>query len=393
MTLTSIRGNYLDIDSGNIENGVVTVDSETGTIVDIGKSIATGKDVKVIDSKGVMIPGLTDAHMHFIGARRYNLSEWVETPETLTALRSVSDLKKLLDAGFTAVRDLGSKAGNYIRRAVEEGDLVGPRIVTSWKSLAQTGGDDDPLNFPLDIAKKISYSIYCDGPWDCRKAVREVIRGGANVIKIYASASFIQGGKIIPQLSPEEMTAIVTEAHKVGIKVAAHAYGEEPFSDAVNSGVDSIEHGIGLTEETAENMKKKGTYYVPTLSAFMISRDTATGEKKELIERHINKEVKLAMRTGIKIATGSDYTGVLEEPHGKNYHELLYLEKQGMSILDVIRASCINGYELLDIQNGGKIEIGKKADLFTIKSPIIANAESLAPEAIEHVICRGRVVK
>ncbi|MEM0135215.1 MAG: amidohydrolase family protein, partial [Thermoplasmatales archaeon] len=180
---------------------------------------------------------------------------------------------------------------------------------------------------------------------------------------------------------------------KVGIKVAAHAYGEEPFSDAVNSGVDSIEHGIGLTEETAENMKKKGTYYVPTLSAFMISRDTATGEKKELIERHINKEVKLAMRTGIKIATGSDYTGVLEEPHGKNYHELLYLEKQGMSILDVIRASCINGYKLLDIQNGGKIEIGKKADLFTIKSPKIANAESLAPEAIENVICRGRVVK
>lgn len=393
MSLTSIRGKYLDLDSGNLESGVVTVDSESGIIKEIGKTAATGKDAKVIESKGIIIPGLTDAHMHFIGARRYNLTEWVETPEILTALRSVKDLTRLLDAGFTAVRDLGSKAGNFLRRATEEGDLDGPRIVTSWKSLAQTGGDDDPLNFPLDVAQKISYSIYCDGPWDCRRAVREVIRGGANVIKIYASTSFIQGAKIRPQLSEEEITAIVTEAHKAGIKVAAHAYGEEAFSTAVNSGVDSIEHGIGLTEESAEVMKKKGTFYVPTLSAFMISIGTATGEKKELIERHIGKEIKLAMETGIKITTGSDYTGVMEEPHGKNYHELVYLEKQGMNIVDVIRASCINGYELLDIKKAGKIETGMKADLITIKHSKIENGESFAPEAIEHVFCRGKQVK
>lgn len=393
MTQTSIRGRYLDLDSGNVEDGVITVDSEKGTIVDIGKNAATGKEARVIETKGVIIPGLTDAHMHFIGARRYNLSEWVETPETLTALRSIQHLRSLLNAGFTAVRDLGSKAGNYIRRAVEEGDLEGPRIVTSWKSLAQTGGDDDPLNFPLDIAQRISYSIYCDGPWDCRRAVREVIRGGGNVIKVYASTSFIQGGRIFPQLSEEEISAIVTEAHKSGIKVAAHAYGEEAFENAVNSGVDSIEHGIGITEDTAEVMKKKGTVYVPTLSAFMVAMDEIKGEEKELAEKHIYKEVKLALNAGVKITTGSDYTGVIEEPHGMNYRELVYLEKQGMDIIDVIRASCINGYDLLDIRNGGKIEVGRKADLFTIKSPNIESAESLAPQAIENVICRGKVVK
>lgn len=223
-----------------VEDGVVVVDESTGLVSDSGKrsDVEIPKETrKTIAGEGLtIIPGLVDAHVHFFGSTRYDLLEWVTTPDSLVALRSVDHMRKLLYAGFTAVRDLGSKVGTHLSRAVSEGIVEGPRIISAAKSLAQTGGDDDPTILPLDIAQRLSYSYYCDGPWDCRRAVRLCIRDGAEVIKVYASGSFAQGGDPRPQLTVEELRAIVDEAHKNGLKVAAHAYGETPLANAIEAG-------------------------------------------------------------------------------------------------------------------------------------------------------------
>jgi imidazolonepropionase-like amidohydrolase len=281
-----ITGRIFDGTSEEIEEGTVVINPDTGRIEEIRRHPVktTSSHVEArgsITTQGTILPGLIDAHLHFLGGRKFNLLEWTSLPPAQAALRCVKDLRRLLEAGFTTVRDLGSRAGPYLRRAIEEGDLEGPRLLTSGRSLAETGGDDDPVDLPLDVVERLSYSIYCDGPWAARKAVREVVRDGANVIKLYASGSMVQGAEIRPALSSEEIAAIVAEAHKLGLKVAAHAYGPEPIRLAVEAGVDSIEHGIGLTEDICELMRQRGVFYVPTLSVYHQLRATATGQRAE----------------------------------------------------------------------------------------------------------------
>ena len=147
--------------------------------------------------------------MHFFGSKKYDIIEWLTTPETLVALRSVADARKLLRAGYTAVRELGGKAGPYLRRAVEEGMIEGPTIVQAAKSLAQTGGNDDVPILPLEISDQLSYSYYCDGPWECRKAVRKVVRDGGDLVKVYASGSMSQGTNIRPQFTRKNLRRLL----------------------------------------------------------------------------------------------------------------------------------------------------------------------------------------
>lgn len=154
-----------------------------------------------------------------------------------------------------------------------------------------------------------------------------MVRDGVNVVKVYASGSFVQGGKIRSQLSEEELKTVVAEAHKIGIRVAAHAYGEETIAAAVDCGVGSIEHGIVLTEGLCDLMPKKGIYCVPTLSAFAEFCMEKSQIRRELFERHLKTYMKLALRTGIIQIAGTDFAGVDTERHGQNYFELMHLAK------------------------------------------------------------------
>jgi len=369
------------------------VDQSTGSIVKVGErgevdEPAGAKVIEVRDS--AVLPGLTDAHIHFFGSKKYDMAEWVTTPETLVALRSVSDARKLLRAGFTAVRDLGSKAGTYLRRAVEEGTIEGPRIVSAAKSLSQTGGDDDLTILPLHISRELSYSYFCDGPWECRKAVRKVIRDYGDLIKVYASGSMSQGTKVRRQFTIEELEAIVDEAHAVGLKVAAHAYGEEALMNSVKAGVDSIEHGIGLTRDIAREMETRGVFYIPTLSAYLAMAPTRNEEHIRLVKRHLTEDMELAKQFHLKVVVGSDFVGCDTEPHGENYREIVSVAKY-FGNKEALIATSSRAAECLGLKDSGWLREGYKADLVVAKGNPMTDVENLSPAHILYVIQNGHV--
>jgi len=377
---------------GLFDDGVIVVDRLKGKITDVGRlgEVDEPRGAQVIAVKGgVILPGLIDAHLHFFGSHRHSLMDWVVVPETLTALRGVADLEQLLRAGFTAVRDLGSKAGSYLSLAEREGLIEGPRIISASKSLAQTGGDDDPTLLPLHVAQELSYSYYSDGPWDCRKAVRKVLRDGAEVVKVYASSSFAQGGKVRAQFTVEELKAIVEEAHSAGLKVAAHAYGEEAMSNVVEATVDSIEHGIGLTPEIAKGIKEKGIYYVPTISIYLTPNPNRPAESAALVKRHCTEDMKIAKEFGFKIVSGSDYTGDTLR-HGENYREIVGLAGL-IGNREALTAATATAADCLGLTTTGRIEKGYDADLVVVKGNPLNDIEALAPNNMTHVIRKGKL--
>jgi len=393
MTSVVIQGSIFD-GRDFFENGVVVVDEATGLISDCGKAgdVQLPKDARktISGEKLTVLPGLIDAHVHFFGSTRYDLMEWVTTPDALVALRSVDHMKRLLYAGFTAVRDLGSKVGTHLSQAVNEGVIEGPRVISAAKSLAQTGGNDDPKILPLDIAQELSYSYYCDSPWEARKAVRLCLRDGAEVIKVYASGSFAQGGKPRVQLTVEELKAIVDESHTNGIKVAAHAYGEAALMNAVEAGVDSIEHGIGLTPEIAGQAKKKGIFYVPTLTPYLGAKPSTNKDREGLIKRHITQDMEVAKQAGLKITCGSDFIGADNEMHGQNYQEIVSIAKF-FGAKAALMAATETAADCLGLSNAGKIKKGADATLVVVKGNPLENVEWLAPGNVQHVLKLGKI--
>ncbi len=376
-----------------IEGGCVVVDQSRGVIVEVGRKgeVNEPQDTRLIDIQGsTILPGLIDAHMHFFGSKRYDLMEWVTTPETLVALRSVADMRRLLNAGFTTVRDLGSKASTFLKRAVEEGIIEGPRIVSAAKSLSQTGGNDDASIFPLDIAERLSYSYYCDGPWECRKAVRKVVRDGGDLVKVYASGSFAQGSKVRRQFTAEELKAIVEEAHSAGLRVAAHAYGEEALANSIEAGVDSIEHGIGLTPELAKRIHDRGMFYVPTLSAYLAMKPTTNQERDRLTKRHLTEDMNIAKQFHLKVVAGTDYVGCETEPHGENYREIVNLAKH-LGNNEALIAATSRAADCLGLKKSGLVKPGYDADLVIAKGNPIENTENLSPRNILHVVRKGQI--
>jgi len=377
-----------------VDDGTVVVDEASGRIADAGRSqdVDVPRGAKVVAPEGATIlPGLVDAHMHFFGTGTYGLADWVLIPDTLTALRAVPDMRRMLSAGFTAVRDLGSKAGTYVSRAEREGLIEGPRVISAAKSLAQTGGDDDLTILPIDISQRLSYSYYCDGPWECRKAVRMCLRDGAEVIKVYASGSFAQGRKARVQLTVEELKAIVDEAHRAGVKVAAHAYSEAALSNVIEAGVDSIEHGIGFTDEIAAQAKKKGIFYVPTLAAFLAAKPSTNVERETFIKRHLTEDMRIAKEQGLRLVNGTDFVGSEDEPLGQNYREVVSLAKY-FGPEAALTAATSTAMECLGLE-GGRLIAGAPADLVVVRGDPTKRSEDLAPENVVHVVKGGRVFK
>ncbi|MGC8515292.1 MAG: amidohydrolase family protein [Thermoplasmata archaeon] len=385
------------------EEGWVGI-SNDGTIAEVGegKFPHTGQDI--IEGKDLTIlPGLIDAHMHFFGCRYEDIAEWNLISGELASIRSVTDMRNLLMAGFTTVRDLGSKTAVHLAQAEIEGDITGPNVIASGHSLAQTGGNDDLKILPLDMAKALSYSYYCDGPWECVSAVRKVIREGGTVIKVYASGGFAAGNRPLPNLTVEELKAIVDEGHRAGVKVTAHAYGEEALNNVIDAGIDSIEHGIGLTEDIAERIRKAGIYYIPTMSVYMAEkanngrldllpriRGMSRVNRSEIVNRHVTKEIEIAREAGLKIVMGTDFVGAENSRHGDNAIEIERLSKF-LGPAKALNASTSLAADCVGLNNAGRIKKGYSGDLVVVKGNPLRDIRKIRKDAIKYVSHRSRI--
>ncbi len=395
---------YVDVVAGRLVSpAVIVVEGER--IVAVNPPLRpTG--AKTIALPGhVLLPGLMDAHVHL----NYIIGEgWETEPVRFTAgdfaMRGIPHAKQTLLAGFTTVRDLGDRNNVSIalREAVAKGWVAGPRIFTSAKGIATTGGHADPtngLNHELTGNPGPAQGVI-NGPAEARQAVRQRYKDGADLIKITATGGVLSlaGSGQNPQFVAEELEAIVAAAHDYGFTVAVHAHGTEGMKRAIEAGVDSIEHGTFMTDEVIQLMKQRGTYYVPTISAGKwVAAKAAEADyfpdvvrpKAAAIGPQIAETFARAHRAGVKIAFGTD-SGV--SPHGENAREFVYMVENGMPPLAAIQAATVEAARLLRVQDRlGAVEPGKLADVVAVRGDPLKNIEVMLDVAF--VMKDGRVYK
>ena len=342
-------------------------------------SLPAGEVTTIDAGGGSILPGLIDAHVHLM-LENINVERMMAKPFSLRFYESIDIMRRTIDAGITTVRDAGG-ADLGLKTAVENGLVVGPRVQISVTALSITGGHADGW-FPSDNSFHLMPGYpgmptnICDGVEDVRRKVREVLRAGADVIKICST-----GGVLSPtdhpeftQFSPEELEVFVQEAaYRRGVKVMAHAQGAEGVKNAVRAGIHSIEHGIFLDDEAVELMLEKGTFLVPTLLApvavIEIAESAGTmpeyGVRKarEIIEYHV-ESIGRAYKAGVRIAMGTD-AGVM--PHGTNLRELNLMCGLGMSPMESLVVSTRVAAECLGMDEQiGTLEPGKLADLIVV---------------------------
>lgn len=384
----------LDVRSGQVVSpAVVTISGER--IQSLGGQPPA--DSKVIDLGDVtLLPGLMDLHVHLTGDLE---GDWVHRDVTETpidaALRGVVNARKTLLAGFTTVRDLGAPGGSNVSlmRAIDAGWVTGPRIVPSRSAIGITGGHCDVTGYAPGIAELGPEDGVADGIDEALKAVRYQIKHGAKVIKICATAGVLsfEGPVGAQQLSEEEMRAIVQEAARHGLKVAAHAHGTDGIIAAVRAGVASIEHGSMLNDEAIALMKQHGTYLVPTayiLTAVDPDKMPPPIKAKMLKIIPLAQEShRMAIRAGVKIAFGTD---AAVYPHGDNAKEFAVLVGYGMKPIDAIRTATLNAADLLGVTDRGVIAAGMLADLVAVPGNPLEDIHAL--EHVSFVMKGGTVV-
>jgi imidazolonepropionase-like amidohydrolase len=347
---------------------------------------AVGSDVKIPDGAEVidlgdatLLPGFIDAHVHLsqeAGPHWYH--DWFNSIMRFPAeqaLYGAHYAKATLEAGVTTVRDLGSS--DYIalglRNAINAGEIPGPRMLVANYAIGSTAGhaDQDPVP-PQRIAVAGPIQGVCNGPEECRAAVRYQVKYGANVIKFMPSGGVLSLADPVdnPQLTQEEMNAIVSEAHNWGRKAAAHCHGDRAAKMAIAAGVDSIEHGSFLEDDTLQEMKKKHVYLVATLFAGawvgerLDSFPPAIAVKARAAAARAQQMFQHAVKIGVPIAMGTD-AGV--EPHGLNAREFSLMTKNGMAAAQALIAGTANGADLLGLADQtGTLAAGKFADIVAV---------------------------
>ncbi|MEN2282650.1 amidohydrolase family protein [Algoriphagus sp. SE2] len=339
-----------------------------------------GSEDKTIDLKNsTAMPGLMDMHVHIEGETsptRY--VDGFRDNEADIAYKAIPFAEKTLMAGFTTVRDLGGSGVNIaLRNAIAAGRVNGPRIYTAGKSIAPTGGHADPTN---GVKRDLMGDPGPDqgvinGPYEARKAVRQAVKYGSDVIKVTATGGVLSVARdgSAPQFQQDELDAIVATATDFGMHVAAHAHGDEGMQRAVKAGVHSIEHGTMMSTETMDMMKSKGTWYVPTITAGMTAAQFAevpgyypdvVAEKARRIGAQIQDTFGKAYKSGVKIAFGTD-AGVY--PHGDNYREFVYMVEAGMPSLEAIQSATYTNAIFMGVEDKlGTIEGGKIADIIAV---------------------------
>lgn len=361
------------------KNMTIVVEGNRIASVENGFSKAGAAD-KTVDLKTKTVtPGWIDMHVHM--ESETNPNRYMETftynPADY-AFQSVKFARITLETGFTTVRDLGGSGVNIsLRNAINKGLIPGPRVYTAGKSIATTGGHADPTNgYKKELMGDPGPAEgVANGPDECRQAVRQRYKDGADLIKITATGGVLSVAKsgTNPQFTEEEIRAIVETAKDYGFKVAVHAHGAEGMKRAIRAGVSSIEHGSFMDDEAIALFKQHGTWYVPTITAGQAVGDSAKkpGYYPALVvpkALEIGPKIKgtfaKAYRAGVKIAFGTD-AGVYR--HGLNWMEFVYMIDAGMTAMDAIRSATINAAELLGEKDRlGSIEAGKLADIVAV---------------------------
>jgi imidazolonepropionase-like amidohydrolase len=355
--------------------GAVLVDGERIAAVGEQARAAAPAGAHVVELAGcTLLPGLIDAHLHLDGWRSLNRTDWVLMDDGLRAIDAAHDAARMLAAGFTSVRDMGSVAAVSLREAVQAGEVPGPRMQVAVKGIYQTGGQGDRAWLPLDMVRARESCRLADGPDDCRRAVREMVRAGADVIKIAAS-----GGprSMVPHFSPEELAALVDEAHRMGFRVACHALGAVAIRNAVDAGVDSVEHGYGLDAATAELMAQRGTFLVCDLlmreryatrgPAFRYPQAEADAAARALETGMAS--LRLAHEAGVRVAFGTDYGGQPILPPNELADGLRLMIEAGFSALEAIRAATATAAAVMGWEDRlGTLQAGRLADMIAVSA-------------------------
>jgi imidazolonepropionase-like amidohydrolase len=384
-----------------LKNAVILVRGER--IAKVGTGLTIPENAEVIDlSTKTVLPGFIDAHTHLTsqnGGER-TIDRMSATGADFSLVGAIN-ARRMLMAGFTTVRDLGSTgfADLAIKRAIERGDFPGPRMFVSLFIISSTGGHGDPTNGDNPFIEVISPNGVANGADELRAKVRWLVKYGADQIKFAATGGGLSKGDK-PQsqtYSEEEMRALIEEAHRLGVKVAAHAHGTEGIKAAVRAGVDSVEHGIYLDEEACRLMVQHGTYFVPTLwivdeyfDRYRIWNIPSYGHAKiSAFIPYAKKSADMAIRMHVKIALGTD-ASVGE--HALAAKEFMAYVNHGMTPMQAIEAGTANAAKLIgDYEDFGSIEAGKFADLVAVDRDPLQDIRIL--QAVNFVMKQGKVYK
>ena len=406
-TQTVDCGRLLDVKSGTWRERVSIV-VDNGVIKSVGPMTQAAGNIDL--SRQSCLPGLIDMHVHLTSETQPAVDAYrdrLTADPADMAYRSVKYAERTLMAGFTTVRDLGAEEALNValKRAITAGSVVGPRMFTAGKSIATTGGHADPTNnLSHFLGEKIGTpgpgQGVIDSPEQGRQAVRARYKEGADLIKVTATGGVLSqaANGQNSQYTEDELKAIVSTAKDYGFRVAAHAHGAEGMKRALRAGVDSIEHGTLMDDETIALFKKTGHWYVPTISAGRYVADKAKDPnyysalvrpKAAAIGPQLQATFARAHKAGVKIAFGTD-AGVF--PHGENAKEFGYMVEAGMSPLDAIRAATLHAAELLDqAKRLGSIEAGFAADIVAVDGDPLRDVKLL--EQVKFVMKDGVVYK
>lgn len=384
-------GNLIDVETGKIESRKSIV-IKNSLITSVSDGYINKSDFQeYYDLKGsYVLPGLMDAHVHLAQEYVPKAERDLKVEPEFNAIFAAANAIKTLNAGFTTVRNVGDGGMETIslRNAINKGIVPGPRILTSGKTIATTGGHGDPTNgLPTDLYEPPTPEEgVVDSFEDIKKAVRQRYKDGTDGIKITATGGVLSVAKSgeNPQFTNNELEALISIAKDYGLWVAAHAHGKEGMLRAVNAGVTSIEHGTFMDEEVMDAMKKNGTYYVPTILAgeWVAEKSKIDNFFPELVRPKAAKigpqildTFTKAHKYGVKIAFGTD-SGV--SAHGDNWQEFALMVKGGMSPLETIQSATLETAKLFRLENEiGKIRTGFSADIIALRDNPLENIESL----------------
>lgn len=385
-----------------VRRATIIIDGERITRTAAGTDVP--RDAEVIDAGGrTVLPGMIDCHVHML-FHPASLQERLLTPPTLQVFMGARNARETLDAGVTSVRDAGGTPQGF-KMAIDRGLIPGPRMKIAVTALSQTGGHGDST-LPSGVRVRALGSLgpewpenVVDGPDEVRKAVREILRAGGDFIKLMST-----GGVLSPsdepghtQFTPEEIAIMVQEAAAAGKTCMAHAQGTQGIKNAVNAGVESIEHGIWLDDEVMAEMKRRGTFLVPTLVAplwVLRNAENAPGsvlpqsirKTKEVMADH-KASIARAIDAGVRIAMGTD-SGV--GPHGHNAEELERMVECGMTPMQAIVATTKTASECIHTQkDAGTLEPGKLADLLIVDGDPLADIKVLQGKTKLALIMQG----
>lgn len=349
---------------GVLEDAAVQFDPETGRIESVGDATPRGDEPTYSLDGATVVPGLVDAHVHFSLSGQASVEEVVHASEAELMLTEAANARKTLESGVTGVRAMGARDLDVtLRRSVERGETPGPRMVANCRSITITGGHGHHLGREVD------------GPTECRRAVREQVKWGAEFIKFMAT-----GGVTTPGTDPdslaftrEELDAIVDEAHRRGVHVATHAHGAAGVKAAVRAGVDTVEHGTFLDDEAIDLLVDEDVALVPTLSAvYRIVRNTerATEESvrksTSVHDRHI-ESFERALAAGVTVVGGTD-AGTPFNYHGTNSTEIEFMVEHGMGEREAIEAMTGRAADTIGLADAGTLEPGNYADLLILEA-------------------------